>query len=202
MGIECKQSAREYNDTKAKGRFVAFFSCLNECISRREWIAARTRKSTYTYRSVSSRITSLIFFLVSSHWPYTFLYKRAAHSHSFICSFSTPHHPFLSLNFLFLTATSTFTFLYPHTLTPHYFHNTMCGIFAYLNYLTEVDRQTIADILTNGLKRLEYRGYDSAGKLSFLSLSACASASWFIAMSQRNMFPGHAYQGANRETVE
>lgn len=40
----------------------------------------------------------------------------------------------------------------------------MCGIFAYLNYLTEVDRQTIADILTNGLKRLEYRGYDSAGR--------------------------------------
>lgn len=40
----------------------------------------------------------------------------------------------------------------------------MCGIFAYLNYLTAVDRQTIADILTNGLKRLEYRGYDSAGK--------------------------------------
>ncbi|KAG0049828.1 glutamine--fructose-6-phosphate transaminase (isomerizing) [Gryganskiella cystojenkinii] len=39
----------------------------------------------------------------------------------------------------------------------------MCGIFAYLNYLTSVDRQTIADILTNGLKRLEYRGYDSAG---------------------------------------
>ncbi|KAF8932037.1 glutamine--fructose-6-phosphate transaminase (isomerizing), partial [Dissophora ornata] len=39
----------------------------------------------------------------------------------------------------------------------------MCGIFAYLNYLTAVDRQTIADILTNGLKRLEYRGYDSAG---------------------------------------
>lgn len=41
----------------------------------------------------------------------------------------------------------------------------MCGIFAYLNYLTAVDRQTIADILTNGLKRLEYRGYDSAGKI-------------------------------------
>ncbi|KAG0272751.1 glutamine--fructose-6-phosphate transaminase (isomerizing) [Linnemannia exigua] len=39
----------------------------------------------------------------------------------------------------------------------------MCGIFAYLNYLTAVDRQSIADILTNGLKRLEYRGYDSAG---------------------------------------
>ncbi|KAF9165461.1 glutamine--fructose-6-phosphate transaminase (isomerizing), partial [Mortierella sp. AD010] len=39
----------------------------------------------------------------------------------------------------------------------------MCGIFAYLNYLTAVDRQSITDILTNGLKRLEYRGYDSAG---------------------------------------
>ncbi|KAF9577103.1 glutamine--fructose-6-phosphate transaminase (isomerizing), partial [Lunasporangiospora selenospora] len=39
----------------------------------------------------------------------------------------------------------------------------MCGIFAYLNYLTAVDRQTIANILVNGLKRLEYRGYDSAG---------------------------------------
>lgn len=44
----------------------------------------------------------------------------------------------------------------------------MCGIFAYLNYLTAVDRQTIADILTNGLKRLEYRGYDSAGKIILL----------------------------------
>ena len=47
----------------------------------------------------------------------------------------------------------------------------MCGIFAYLNYLTAVDRQTIADILTNGLKRLEYRGYDSAGKILLFSPS-------------------------------
>ncbi|KAG0244035.1 glutamine--fructose-6-phosphate transaminase (isomerizing) [Actinomortierella wolfii] len=39
----------------------------------------------------------------------------------------------------------------------------MCGIFAYLNYLTAVERKTIADILVNGLRRLEYRGYDSAG---------------------------------------
>eukprot|EP01137_Pigoraptor_chileana_P017668 Opistho-2@76069 len=39
----------------------------------------------------------------------------------------------------------------------------MCGIFAYLNYLTLKDRQTIVETLINGLSRLEYRGYDSAG---------------------------------------
>lgn len=39
----------------------------------------------------------------------------------------------------------------------------MCGIFAYLNYLTPKTRKEILDFLINGLKRLEYRGYDSAG---------------------------------------
>jgi glucosamine--fructose-6-phosphate aminotransferase (isomerizing) len=39
----------------------------------------------------------------------------------------------------------------------------MCGIFAYLNNLVEKDRGYIIDTLINGLKRLEYRGYDSAG---------------------------------------
>jgi len=39
----------------------------------------------------------------------------------------------------------------------------MCGIFAYLNYETPVSKRTIARFLINGLKRLEYRGYDSAG---------------------------------------
>lgn len=39
----------------------------------------------------------------------------------------------------------------------------MCGIFAYLNYLTPKTRKEILDLLINGLKRLEYRGYDSAG---------------------------------------
>lgn len=41
----------------------------------------------------------------------------------------------------------------------------MCGIFGYLNYLIERDRRFIFDTLTQGLSRLEYRGYDSAGKL-------------------------------------
>ncbi|KIO26050.1 hypothetical protein M407DRAFT_74993 [Tulasnella calospora MUT 4182] len=39
----------------------------------------------------------------------------------------------------------------------------MCGIFAYCNFLVEKDRKTICSILCNGLSRLEYRGYDSAG---------------------------------------
>ncbi|KAB5592206.1 Glucosamine--fructose-6-phosphate aminotransferase (isomerizing) [Ceratobasidium theobromae] len=39
----------------------------------------------------------------------------------------------------------------------------MCGIFAYCNFLLEKDRKAICDILTSGLSRLEYRGYDSAG---------------------------------------
>ncbi|KAB5530351.1 hypothetical protein GE09DRAFT_1147654 [Coniochaeta sp. 2T2.1] len=39
----------------------------------------------------------------------------------------------------------------------------MCGIFGYVNYLVEKDRKFIIDTLINGLSRLEYRGYDSAG---------------------------------------
>ena len=39
----------------------------------------------------------------------------------------------------------------------------MCGIFAYLNFLTPKSRQEILDLLIRGLQRLEYRGYDSAG---------------------------------------
>ncbi|KAI9823224.1 MAG: glutamine--fructose-6-phosphate transaminase (isomerizing) [Phylliscum demangeonii] len=37
------------------------------------------------------------------------------------------------------------------------------GIFGYINYLVEKDRKHILDTLVNGLSRLEYRGYDSAG---------------------------------------
>ncbi|XP_043195651.1 glutamine--fructose-6-phosphate aminotransferase [isomerizing] 2-like isoform X2 [Amphibalanus amphitrite] len=39
----------------------------------------------------------------------------------------------------------------------------MCGIFAYLNHLTPKDRKEVFQILIQGLQRLEYRGYDSAG---------------------------------------
>ncbi|KAK4263245.1 hypothetical protein QN277_028683 [Acacia crassicarpa] len=39
----------------------------------------------------------------------------------------------------------------------------MCGIFAYLNYNVDRKRSYILQVLFNGLRRLEYRGYDSAG---------------------------------------
>jgi len=39
----------------------------------------------------------------------------------------------------------------------------MCGIFAYLNYLTPKTRREVIETLIKGLQRLEYRGYDSAG---------------------------------------
>ncbi|KAJ3159699.1 glutamine--fructose-6-phosphate transaminase (isomerizing) [Irineochytrium annulatum] len=39
----------------------------------------------------------------------------------------------------------------------------MCGIFGYINYLVEKDREFIVNTLLTGLSRLEYRGYDSAG---------------------------------------
>ncbi|XVE62157.1 hypothetical protein DITRI_Ditri06bG0096000 [Diplodiscus trichospermus] len=39
----------------------------------------------------------------------------------------------------------------------------MCGIFAYLNYNLNRERRYILQVLFNGLRRLEYRGYDSAG---------------------------------------
>ncbi|XP_003386553.1 PREDICTED: glutamine--fructose-6-phosphate aminotransferase [isomerizing] 1-like [Amphimedon queenslandica] len=39
----------------------------------------------------------------------------------------------------------------------------MCGIFGYLNHLVPRTRHRILQILLQGLQRLEYRGYDSAG---------------------------------------
>ncbi|XP_073270986.1 glutamine--fructose-6-phosphate aminotransferase [isomerizing] 1-like [Primulina huaijiensis] len=39
----------------------------------------------------------------------------------------------------------------------------MCGIFAYLNFNVSRERSYILRLLFNGLRRLEYRGYDSAG---------------------------------------
>jgi glutamine---fructose-6-phosphate transaminase (isomerizing) len=39
----------------------------------------------------------------------------------------------------------------------------MCGIFGYYNFGVTRDLQAILDVLFTGLRRLEYRGYDSAG---------------------------------------
>ncbi|CAL8461865.1 g1396 [Coccomyxa elongata] len=46
----------------------------------------------------------------------------------------------------------------------------MCGIFGYYNYRVSRDRRAILEYLFTGLRRLEYRGYDSAG-ISFDSHS-------------------------------
>lgn len=55
----------------------------------------------------------------------------------------------------------------------------MCGIFAFLNHLVPRKREEIIKILLGGLKRLEYRGYDSAGSCDE-GLFACPE--------QRNIF--------------
>ncbi len=39
----------------------------------------------------------------------------------------------------------------------------MCGIFGYYNFKVAKDRKAILELLFTGLRRLEYRGYDSAG---------------------------------------
>ena len=39
----------------------------------------------------------------------------------------------------------------------------MCGIFGYYNFKISRNRKAILEFLFTGLKRLEYRGYDSAG---------------------------------------
>lgn len=49
----------------------------------------------------------------------------------------------------------------------------MCGIFAYANYGIEVSRRKILSTLITGLRRLEYRGYDSAGLAVDGVSSAC-----------------------------
>ncbi|XP_021739319.1 glutamine--fructose-6-phosphate aminotransferase [isomerizing] 2-like isoform X1 [Chenopodium quinoa] len=52
----------------------------------------------------------------------------------------------------------------------------MCGIFAYLNFNVNRERRYIVEVLFNGLRRLEYRGYDSAGISIDSSLSSDISS--------------------------
>lgn len=56
----------------------------------------------------------------------------------------------------FVSSTST-------SFPPHPSEAKMCGIFGYYNFQVGRERKAIIDILINGLRRLEYRGYDSAG---------------------------------------
>lgn len=54
------------------------------------------------------------------------------------------------------------------TLNCFHLFSVCSGIFAYINYLVPKQRKAILETLVNGLKRLEYRGYDSAGKYTSL----------------------------------
>lgn len=61
----------------------------------------------------------------------------------------------------------------------------MCGIFGYYNFRVTRDRRAILEFLFTGLRRLEYRGYDSAG-ISFDSEPAP------IAEADTGLSNGHA----------
>lgn len=67
----------------------------------------------------------------------------------------------------------------------------MCGIFGYINHGVPRSKSEILDLLVKGLKRLEYRGYDSAG-LTYdaepfepFADAASASASPVVAVVKR-----------------
>ncbi|KAK7295201.1 hypothetical protein RJT34_18106 [Clitoria ternatea] len=66
----------------------------------------------------------------------------------------------------------------------------MCGIFAYLNYNVNRERSHILQVLFNGLRRLEYRGYDSAGiAIDDSSPSSSSSSSSSQCNSNSNFTP-------------
>ncbi|PIA34588.1 hypothetical protein AQUCO_03700107v1 [Aquilegia coerulea] len=63
----------------------------------------------------------------------------------------------------------------------------MCGIFAYLNYNVNKERRYIIEVLFNGLRRLEYRGYDSAGISIDSSSSSSSSESPLVFRQEGNI---------------
>ncbi|KQJ89560.1 hypothetical protein BRADI_4g26430v3 [Brachypodium distachyon] len=56
----------------------------------------------------------------------------------------------------------------------------MCGIFAYLNYNVPRERREVLEVLLNGLRRLEYRGYDSSGLALDADLPGSAAAAALV----------------------
>jgi glucosamine--fructose-6-phosphate aminotransferase (isomerizing) len=72
----------------------------------------------------------------------------------------------------------------------------MCGIFGYYNYRVARDRKSILEFLFTGLRRLEYRGYDSAG-IAFDLEPAPASAGCHFPLSN-----GHNNGSANGNGCE
>ena len=54
----------------------------------------------------------------------------------------------------------------------------MCGIFGYYNFRVARDRRAILEFLFTGLRRLEYRGYDSAGEPRVAGIQGALCAAW------------------------
>ncbi|XP_027930062.1 glutamine--fructose-6-phosphate aminotransferase [isomerizing] 2 [Vigna unguiculata] len=75
----------------------------------------------------------------------------------------------------------------------------MCGIFAYLNFKVNRERRYILQVLFNGLRRLEYRGYDSAG-IAIDSSSQCGSDDKF-ALAHQTLPPLVFRQEGNIESL-
>ena len=76
---------------------------------------------------------------------------------------SPPISAFLPLNPTVVPASMTETCSANAMASPSPYVSIASGIFAYLNYLVSQKRLYVLETLINGLKRLEYRGYDSAG---------------------------------------
>ncbi|KAK4383662.1 Glutamine--fructose-6-phosphate aminotransferase [isomerizing] 2 [Sesamum angolense] len=67
----------------------------------------------------------------------------------------------------------------------------MCGIFAYLNFDVRRERRYILELLFNGLRRLEYRGYDPQGYLLILRLVWIATPSLPLWSSAKKATSSH-----------
>ena len=75
----------------------------------------------------------------------------------------------------------------------------MCGIFAYLTHLRPRKRHDLIEILIQGLQRLSYRGYDSAGKAKnqkhskMNEIITILGHSTFTVRSQKNIYSGYSW---------
>ena len=63
----------------------------------------------------------------------------------------------------------------------------MCGIFGYYNFRVARDRRAILEFLFTGLRRLEYRGYDSAGEPLVSGIQVALSAAWAALVASLNL---------------
>lgn len=73
----------------------------------------------------------------------------------------------------------------------------MCGIFAYYNHNVPRDRKAILQTLVKGLRRLEYRGYDSAG----LSVDADENVPANVLNASKTTSPSRGSAKGNRKSV-